>query len=559
MRNLIVLTLFFIAIIFNLETLIASPFAISVDTLTTVIDGNSALFNQVKPGDTIQFEAGNRAYILIRNFTGQPGKPILFQNKKGQVIIDTDHYYGISIQNCRYIRLSGTGDPENFYGFKISRVQNGAGIGINDLSSDFEIDHVSIENTLIGGIYAKSDPDCTLASTRENFTQFNTLIHDNYIANTGNEGMYIGSTKYFGQHVNCNGIDTLMLPSLLSGVRIYNNIVKHTGWDGIQVSSAATDCQVYANLVMFDSQSEYFSQMSGIMIGGGSKCDCYNNYISNGKGCGIECHGLGGNRIFNNVILDAGRSFQPTDTSQMKYGIYVTDISVEKDSSFFILFNDIINPKSDGIRFTSVRSKGNIIASNAIINPGTYDYYEHSNTSYTGNDSYIMIPNDSSDVMIANNYFSRNIGNAGFAGTNFTLNEHSPLVDAGYSNLYEISFDGFLHPRIYGNAPDIGAYEYNPAFLGIGEETKYHKIEPLVFPNPVRSNLIIKYYCEEDCSGELNVYNVNGCRLINKTLAFEKEGKQEISENVSALPTGIYIYQLISGQQTVSGKFIKEN
>jgi hypothetical protein len=98
------------------------------------------------------------------------------KNFGGDVIIDTDHYYGISIENCRYLKFTGTGNPNQTYGFKIKRVANGAGLGIGELSSDFEIDHISIENCLIGGLYAKTDPDCSLSSIRGNFTQFNTII-----------------------------------------------------------------------------------------------------------------------------------------------------------------------------------------------------------------------------------------------------------------------------------------------------------------------------------------------------------------------------------------------
>ena len=96
---------------------------------------------------------------------------------------------------------------------------------------------------------------------------------------------------------------------------------------------------------MYDSQSGVYGQLAGIMLGGGSKCDCYNNNIIEGKGDGIEDHGLGGNRIFNNLIIDAGRTFYPGDQSQKKHGIYIDDVSVQPDSSYRILFNDIINPK----------------------------------------------------------------------------------------------------------------------------------------------------------------------------------------------------------------------
>ena len=550
-------SIIFLLLLFCGRQLSAHDTSISVDTTTNMVDAYASPFNQIKPGDTVLFEPGQRDYILIRNFTGSALHPIVFMNKGGLVIIDTDHYFGISVQNCRYIHLTGTGDASNFYGFKITRVQNGAGVGANDMSSDFEIDHIYIENSSIGGIYAKSDPDCSFTSTRGNFTQYNTIIHDNYIANVGNEGMYVGSTKYFGQTVNCNNKDTLLLPGLLDGVRIYNNIIKHTGWDGIQVSSASNNCQVYDNLVMDDSQDEVFAQMSGIMLGGGSKCDCYNNYISHGKGSGIESHGLGGYRIFNNVIIDAGATFQPQDTSLMKYGIYVTDISVQHDSSFYVMHNDIINPKSDGIRFVSTLSKNSMISSNVIINPGTYDYYEHLHTSFSGEDAYVMLPDTNSDVTITNNYFSRTLDSAGFIAPGYTLTADSPLVDAGCSDLRGITFDAYRNPRLYGNAPDIGAYEYNPQYLDIPDKEKDFNVKPLLFPNPVSTLLSIHYQCLNPAKVTLSVFNLQGKREMSSDTISSPGINQQIDLNVTNLPPAIYIYQLSTSNQRVSGKFIK--
>jgi len=541
------------------QKLYATPTSFTVDTLVTFVDALASPYNQVKPGDTVLFEPGNRDYILIRNFSGIEGKPIIFMNKRGVVTIGTDHYFGISLQNCRFIRLTGSGSENEFYGFKITRVLNGGGIGINDLSSDFEIDHISIENTSIGGIYAKTDPDCSFASTRGNFTQRNTLIHDNYIANVCDEGLYIGSTKYFGQNVKCNNKDTLLLPSLLDGVRVYNNIIKFTGWDGIQVSSASSDCQVYDNLIMYDSQYEKFGQMSGIMLGGGSKCDCYNNFITQGKGGGIEIHGLGGTRVFNNIIVDAGRTFQPLDTTQMKYGIYVTDISAQADSSFYIMHNNIINPKSDGIRFISTLSKGNIIASNVIINPGTFDYYEHLHTSFKGVDSYVMLPDSAAKVLISNNYFSRNANGAGFEASGYALQPNSPLIDAGFSNLKGIVIDAFHNPRVFGNYADIGAIEFNPKYSGINNPEKDFNFKPILFPNPVKACLTLCFSSKAEGSVTLGIYNLDGKReLLTQTIS-EKDKDCSISIDVAALKPGVYVYQLGTKQQKMSGKFIKIN
>lgn len=431
------------------------------------LDGKGSPYNQLAGGDSLIFEAGNRNYLCIKNFKGNATNPIVMINKGGDVIIDTDHYYGISVQNCRYIKLTGTGDKSMMYGFKIKRVANGAGISFCHSSSDFEVDHISIENTMIGGLYAKTDPDGTPATDRANFTQYNTIIHDNYVAHTADEGMYIGSTKYDGQTVIVNGVATLLYPSILDGVKVYNNIVEYAGWDGIQVSSASKNCQIYNNTIRFDSQAGHDSQMSGIILGGGTRADCFNNYIADGKGVGIEVHGLGGTRVFNNIIVNPGLNYYPGDATWPKHGMYISDNSVQQDSSFYIFNNTIINPKSDGIRFASAKSKNNLISSNVIINPGNYTLYETDNTSWIGNDAYVMAPNGFGNITLSNNYFKRDALLAGFASANlhdaadFVLTSGSPLIDAADTNpKVSATFDFLKNPRPYGLKSDIGAYEF---------------------------------------------------------------------------------------------------
>jgi hypothetical protein len=385
------------------------------------------------------------------------------------------------------------------------------------------------------------------------------VIHDNYIANTGNEGMYIGSTKYFGQNVNCGSKDTLLMPSLLEGVKIYNNIIKYSGWDGIQVSSASKNCKVFNNTVLYDSQSSYVNQMSGIILGGGSKCDCYNNFILGGNGNGIENHGLGGNRIFNNLIVHAGKSYMPDDLSKMKFGIYVSDVSVIADSSFYIYHNTIISPKSDGIRFSSIKSKKNIIASNLIVNPGNFEYYENGNTRFKGNDSYVMFPYTEAEAMLKTNYFSRNIDDIGFIAVNprissdFKLTKGSPLIDAA-DDKYSPNFDFFGTKRPYGLHSDIGATEFDNTTL-TNQLTTTKKNNRFQINNPVNDCLEITNYTGNVQNISIRIFDLSGNQSFELLNTLIDNNKLII--NTSKLPEGIYIYILESKECNETGKFIK--
>ena len=538
-----------------------SAYFIGADKL--LIDANDTPYNQVRPGDTLYFSGGNRLYLNIRNFHGKSGSPIVMINRNGAVIIDTDHYFGISIENCRFIQFTGTGDPAQHYGFQVNRVANGSGLGIGYLSSDFEIDHISIKNTMIAGLYAKTDPNCSVTSTRASFTQYNTSIHDNYIAYTGNEGLYVGSSKYTGQIVNCNGRDTLLMPGLLDGVKIYNNTIKYAGWDGIQVGSASKNCQIFDNTILYDSQANVDTQMSGILIGGGTRCDCYNNFISQGNGDGIECLGLGGTRIYNNIIVDAGINYFPDNPAKMKYGIYVADTSVEKDSAFYLMHNNILHPKSDGIRFSSILSKGSFISSNVILMPGSYDYYEHGNTSFKGIDSYIMFQSKATVATVTNNYTERDAGSAGFESqkmdspADFNLVKGSPLIDAVvYHPKTSVAFDFNHSPRPSGLKADIGAFEFQ--FVTSSDAiSKATEPSLLLIQNPSINLVSFKLPMGSDSSIDLKIFNLNG-ELIQERRQFEKTADGAVIEaNTSGWVDGIYLYTIYSDRQSYSGKFLK--
>jgi hypothetical protein len=541
--------------LFIAQSAIARYDGIIIDSTQLYINANDEAYKNVKAGDTLFFQAGAKDYLLLVDFQGEPGKPIVMINYQGTVDIDTDHYFGVAIHNCRYIKFTGTGDTNEFYGFQITRVSAGAGMGIGQLSSDFEIDHISIKDVLIGGIYAKTDPDCSGNTTREFFTQYNTLIHDNYIENTGNEGMYIGSTKYNGQTVSCNGKDTLLLPSVLEGVKVYNNIVKNAGWDGIQVSSAVKDCEVFQNQIFSDSQAEYPNQMSGIILGGGSKANCYNNYIADGKGDGIENHGLGGNKIYNNIIVNPGRSYYPDDLSafKMKHGIFLTDVSSIQDSSITIVNNTIINPKSDGIRFSSVKTRNNLIAANVIINPGNFDLYENDNTRFEGEDAYVEIPYDSTDVILKNNYFEQDLSELEF-NEDYSLVNTSSLIDAGYSGGFTPEFDYNLDPRPIGEFVDIGAFECQNPVETLKDTT--NEEFSLIYPNPVKTILTIQITVDilEDYTFE--IYNSQGQIFAKKDVEIVSIGENQTSIDVSNWPNGLYFCVVKSENKTQTHKFL---
>jgi hypothetical protein len=354
--------------------------------------------------------------------------------------------------------------------------------------------------------------------------------------------MYIGSSFYSGKELNCNGKDTIVLPHLIYGAQIYNNIVERTGYDGIQVSSVSTDCRINDNRITNDSYIKQYGQMSGIIIGEGSSCDCYNNKILKGAGIGIEVHGFGGKVIYNNLIVDAGRTYKPqTQGAYSKPGIYVAyNLPNPQNQAYKILSNTIVNPKSEGIRFANINSSNNLIYNNIVINPGIWHYYD--SMGVPPESSYI---NFSVDVTrdVQNNFGARNAKTILFVDSllgNYRVIATSPAVNSGYNlQPFNVGFDLDYQPRPYGTGYDIGAYEY---FKGQGQaelpdKTLHFLKSATVTQSAAEVKLEFQFGLND--SLEIQLFDSIGKRLLTQT--FIQSNTTSLTIPIPALSVGTYI------------------
>ncbi len=511
---------------------------ITIPLSQSVVDANN--YN-IQPGDTICFEAGNREFIKIANFHGDSINQIVFINCQGSVIVKNNAYpFGIFVSNCSYFKITGSGSDSVQYGFKILETKAYTnGLSIGEKSTNFEIDHFEIANTGFAGIIAKSDPLCDLSTNFGHFTQYQTIIHDNYLHNIGGEGMYIGHSFYSGYSTVCDSISDTLYPHEIKGLRIYNNYLENCHWDGIQVGCATEDCEIYGNKIINYGSDLYNSQNSGIQIGGGTTGKCFNNFIANGSGNGISVFGLGNNLIFNNIILNAGRNYFPSDPSKKTYGIFCDDRTTISGSPFNFINNTIINPKTDGIRFYSLLSNNNKFYNNIIINPGSFGNYSSLNQSY-------IYLNPGVNASLSNNYFDLDMHNLNFIDTlnyNFKLTEFSPAKDAGIdvSNM-GIVFDFDFYPRPYSNAFDIGAYEYYPGNLVKHEIINSNEI--IISPNPNKGFFQLRFISDilnEDC--KIVISNQLGEIIFHKDFNSDETQSIDISKITKS---GIYFIILHS-------------
>ena len=366
-------------------------------------------------GKVICILAGNYRALRIRNIKGQPANPVTFINHRGRVRFQNSGDSGILIQNSRYIRVSGAGDKTK-YGILI-KGKYGKGIRIRNRSGDFEIDHIEIAKTRGAGILANTRGSCSDGkrprgqkymdmydydgdgqaegdrddiTSQKNFIQLNTHIHDNYLHDTGTEGLYIGGNRtlhlYYpdgkpgpamGESTYCQNGTKDPLNIKLKGVRIHDNILKRTGWDSINVKSGARDCHIYQNRISQDGRKRKKHQWGGVNLTPDTHCNVYRNIIKDGNGPGIYSMGVGG-IIANNLIVRPGRGFKKYSinaggiilaTSKTIAGNKYTQDrrGIYRGHKFQVYNNTIVQARHMGVSFGVFYGDVHELANNLIV------------------------------------------------------------------------------------------------------------------------------------------------------------------------------------------------
>jgi hypothetical protein len=401
---------------------------------------------QVNPGDVICIKGGTYTYIRIINIHGTKENPIIIRNCEGKVKIDltNQNNHGFVVNYSTHFRITGTGDPDHFYGFEIfNDPQNPGrtGMAVGRNISDVELDHIEAHDIELG-LHLINVPQCEQETWAENWTMENASVHDWYVHDAIKEGLYIGSSKYgVGHNQNCDGETLTLQPPVIKNIKVFNNKFNNTGWDSFQVSMAIENCEIFNNECRNFGLENKPAQRGGIIIGGGSTGLVYNNLIHTGRGDGIDVFGVGNVRIFNNVIVDADGQ-----------GIFIGNREVlENGYNHYIINNTIINSGEDNIRYNNEFAVGSKIINNLLIGAGQKQI------------NYVK--EDNAGVENSTNLEFASVDEVGFvdpASDNYQLQETSAAVDAGtdISNLNLVNTDFAGTARPVQGTYDVGAYEY---------------------------------------------------------------------------------------------------
>lgn len=568
----------------------------SLSSGTSRIVYNSMEVNPLA-GDTFVLVSGTREPLRFDDLKGDSLLPIKIVNEAiGRAVITKPNggYYGITFNNCRYVKLSGKQNPTLAYGIFITQIPSGNGVSINNFSSNFEMEGLEISRVYAAGITAKSDPTCANYHNYLSFCLYDLRLHHNYIHHVGNEGFYVGHTGYNegnGINLNCSNpsFSIKVLPHKLIGVSIYENVCDSTGWDAIQVA-ASTQVSIFNNYIHYDSYADVLNQMSGIMIGQPSRGKVFNNIVKDGKGIGIQCFGLGV-EIFNNLIINPANSssIRGNYNSQgvlvnttLSQGIYIND-KVCKDTSlnrtpYMVAHNTIIINKAyrvgapyntwgpQGINMNAISYvQGSIIASNLIVidtnsaitqtNPVNGVYCSNSVPGYSISNAPGFISASGLNQFM-NNFFSNEITSVGFENTqqhNYRIVTGAAALDNAMASI--VSNHTFLNRdldntiRPQGSMPDFGCYEY------INSQSNQNSLRCIIIPNPVSfssgSSFLIRsqvpaYFSSITLTLLGTGNNFNEQTLLNETVSnlHLENGNVEVNIPYGALPVNPGLYTI---------------
>ena len=399
----------------------------------------------LKPGAVICLKAGF-AYknLVFKNVRGTATAPIIIKNCGGTAVINgSTGWFGIRTEYSSHFRITG-GNVDGMYGIRITGGRQS--LHLDMLTTFVEVDHVEISNSGFAGIMAKTDPTCDNATVRGNFVMRNVVLHDNYVHDTGAEAFYVGHNNYL------KGISTpcgTRLPGTLEGVKIFDNIIRNSGWESIQVASTPNGAQVYNNRIENYGVKNTLYQNHGVQFGEGGVARFHGNLIKGGKGNGVMIIGNGENFLYNNVIVNTGG-----------HGIFCDDRTAT-GIGFKFINNTIVNTGLDGIRLYADNVLMNLVYNNFIVNPKSYATYRYPRS---GKDAYIYLLGKEVKIQSLNNYFTRDINAPKFVSAstfNFALRTGSPGINKGYGiGSYNIPLDYAMTSRLKGGLYDIGAYEY---------------------------------------------------------------------------------------------------
>ncbi len=328
-------------------------------------------------GDTLFVASTRTRPLQFDQLEGDPNNPIVIINHAGQVHIqatNTGDWGALVFFNAKHIKVSGNGHPGYKYGFLLEA--NEAGISFAELSSDCEAEFVKISHDGFFGIVAKEDYN---GNPPVPYPVFDGLsIHDCFIEGVS-EGLYLGETKSPGME--------------FKHVKIYNNIIRNTLRESIQIANMVEDVEIRNNTLLNAGLEGLNFHRNNLQIGDNSVAKVHHNIMMGAPDYGIINFGKGDLHFTDNYIANNKGIF----SDNRIFSDSIAPISMSDNYFKSLTGNEVIKNYNE-INFLTVNDNTYDVAMN-FYNDGTAN-----NNESLSNNTLANIPEIQFEDITANNY-----------------------------------------------------------------------------------------------------------------------------------------------------------
>ena len=460
----------------------------------------------VSNGDSVLVLHGNYVGFDIRENANQ-NSPIVFKAIENNVIIDQQNSVtpdGINIENASWIVIDGF------------EVMNQPRAGIRAAVSDFiTIKNNYCHNNYRWGIFTGFTDDLIVEN---NTCSYSTDEHGIYVSNSSDRPIIRNNHSYNnnGCGIHMNGDISQGGDGIISNAAVEGNILHDNGYGGGSAINmdGVQDSKIFNNLI-------YNNHATGIAMyqidgGDASKNNkVYNNTIiqpADGRWCIISVDGSTGNTIYNNILINH-HSFRGS-----------ISLDAASMTGFVSDYNILVNRLSD--------DDGN---SNMTL----------SQWQSMGYDQHSMLANPENQIFVD------------YVNSNYHLLQNAQAVDAGTNLVLPTVFEDLDNiSRPQGNGFDIGSYEYNTI---TSAEENFLPSEFILYqnyPNPFNPTTILSFVIRHVSFVSLKIYDVLGNEISTLVNEEKPAGEYEINFIADNLPSGIYFYQLKSGNYSETKSMI---
>lgn len=262
---------------------------------------------KVNPGDLVRVSGAIAKSFVLLNFEGTAEAPIHFVNDG--LVTNTDTAKLLEVVNCRHLVIDGLGSDAHAHGFVFAN-RTGSGqqaVFIRNYTSGATNPSLGVTDIEVFGVHVAANAGTGLEVNTKGSAEFNRAnwtfdhlrIHHVLVEDVSLEGFYLGYTRDWLTTAETE-------PAYqITDAKVFRNVIRRTGWDGLQTANFAGGLEVHDNHVSAAGLADAAGQSSAYQHNAGTAgAFVYDNFFQGGSGANLQVGCTGGDLYFFNNVLE---------------------------------------------------------------------------------------------------------------------------------------------------------------------------------------------------------------------------------------------------------------